>query len=170
MSRQVQAAGGPMVRAAAVAMVKALYGKKDGVLAADLHAAVGPHVQGAAALLREMGVAVVARRARDNSRWWMAPVRSDEYDQMVDRVLWDFYVQCVRGHRMLTRNPLRKQQAKVFQDAAVAAGGELGRPLPTIVNDLKAVPIPGDFATVLRAGGYLVDPTTLKMSKAKASK
>jgi hypothetical protein len=165
LPRSVNIFDGPTVRAAAVAMVKALYDKPEGMLSSDLYTFVAtqvdrrvPQVRQAAAMLREMGIAVVATRARNLTRWYMLPVASVRYTQWVDRVMWDFYVESVRAHRAIERNPMLREQARVLKRAAVEVGMMMARPLSQIEADLKPRPIPPAFGEMLRRGGYIASP------------
>jgi hypothetical protein len=125
-----------------------------GVPAYKVHKAI-PYAQQAAAWLREAGVAVIATRAGEDSRWWIAPIGSDLYAQSAQRVITDTYTAAVRKHQSMANTPGNRATKRMLKNHAVQAGSELGYTLTEIDADLKAVPMEGALSEFLSENGYL---------------
>lgn len=160
MTRTTQAPDNRAIAKAAADLVNLLKNHPDGLYADQVHALVGPYVQQAAAWLRESGVAVVATRQRQNTKWYLLPIASERYQQWLQRYLRDHYVATVRGHQATVNHPNQGEIARSFQKAAVDAGAHLGYSLIQINEDLQPVPFSGALAEMLIAEGYMPPTNT----------
>lgn len=159
---------GPVTRRTAAAMVKALTkgGREQveaGVSTADLDSAIltGDGVlnrkQEAARWLREMGVPLIASRARHDSRWYVAPHDSDLHEEWVARILSDAYVETCRAYCALRPYEARRSSAKALKTAAMNLGTELGYELSEIEDALTPEAMPFGLKAMLVEIGVLQD-------------